>query len=101
GEVAQILGYDHAGEISRHEHLTSAPPFRTALLYEALYKTPISVLFPAAFEQAKEEVETRLKSILDVLKESAATGREAAQIARKLEWAWERENIDACCLFHS
>lgn len=100
-EVAHILGYDHPGEISRHEHFTSAPPFRAALQYEALYKTPISILFPEAFEMAKLEVESRLRSLLEVLKQSTAKGREAALIARKLEWAWERENMDSCCLFHS
>jgi transcriptional regulator with XRE-family HTH domain len=100
-EVARVLGYDHPGEISRHEHLTSAPPFRAALQYEALYKTPVSILFPDAFEKAKEEVEARLKSLLEVLKQSTASGREASRIARKLEWAWERENVDSCCLFHS
>jgi len=101
GEAAHILGYDHAGEVSRHEHLTSAPHFRMALRYEALYKTPISQLFPAAFEEEKAFIETRLKNFLDVLKESSATGPEAALIARKLVWAWERDNKETCCLFHS
>jgi transcriptional regulator with XRE-family HTH domain len=100
-EVAQILGYSHSGEVSRHEHLTSVPPFRAALQYEALYKMPISELFPAAFEQEKRAVEERLNGLLEALKESTATGREAALIARKFEWAWERENMQTGCLFHS
>lgn len=99
-EVAHLLGYGHAGEISRHEHLTSAPPFRVALQYEALYRMPLSTLFPGAFEEAKHEVEDRLKALIEQLKESTATGREAALIARKIEWAWERENLETSGLFH-
>ena len=99
-EVAEILGYGHPGEVSRHERLISAPPLKVALQYEALYRTPISVLFPDAFDEAKQRIDQRLTAILDRLKESSATGRAATLIARKFEWAWERENSVTGCLFH-
>jgi transcriptional regulator with XRE-family HTH domain len=100
-EVARILGYGHPGEISRHEHFTATPAFYAALQYEALYRMPVSALFPALAEKAKHEVDERLARYLDSLKESTATGREAALIARKLEWEWERDNMETCCLSHS
>src|ERR1700719_1471285 len=92
-EVASILSYDHGGEISRHERLSSLPSFRAALKYEALYRVPISKLFPAAFEDAKREVESHLAQLIEHLEENSTSGRQATLIARKIEWAWERENL--------
>lgn len=98
-EVAQIIGYDHGGEISRHERLASHPTLRAALRYEALYRAPIAKLFPGPFEEAKREVEGRLAALIETCKQSTATGREGATIARKIVWAWERENQDQGTLF--
>lgn len=99
-EVARILGYLHGGEISRHERKKVLPSLHIALRYEALYRAPISTLFPAQFEEAKQEIEQRLASLIDDCKQSTARGRAAAMIARKIEWAWERENRDNLSLFN-
>jgi len=98
-EVAHLLGYEHGGEISRHEQLSSFPPFIIALRYEVLYRAPISILFPGLFEEARKEVEDRLTTLIECCKQSTARGREGAMIARKLEWAWERENQERASLF--
>ena len=98
-EVAHLLGYAHGGEISRHERLSSLPPFKVALQYEALYRAPISILFPGLFEEAKREVEGKLAALIVRCHQSTAGGREGSMIARKLEWAWERENQEHSKLF--
>jgi hypothetical protein len=98
-EVAEIIGFDHGGEITRHEQLSSLPSLRAALRYEALYRAPIAKLFPGPFEEAKREVEGRLAAIIEQCKQSTATGKEGAAIARKMVWAWERENQNQGNLF--
>ena len=98
-EVAHLLGYTHGGEISRHERLSSLPPFKIALQYEALYRAPISILFPGLFEEAKKEVEGKLAALIERCNQSTARGREGSMIARKLEWVWERENEEHASLF--
>ena len=99
-DVARLLGYLHGGEISRHERKKVLPSLHIALRYEALYRVPISDLFPAQFEEAKREIEQRLASLIDDCKQSTARGRAAAMIARKIEWAWERENRESLNLFN-
>ena len=94
-----MLGYTHGGEISRHERLSSFPPFKIALRYEALYRAPISILFPGLFDEAKKEVEGKLATLIELCNQSTARGREGSMIARKLEWAWERENQEHGSLF--
>lgn len=89
-----LLGYPDEGQISRHERLQCSPPFRIALGYEAVFRVPVSKLFPAAFAEISEHVDARLKELEERLKQSTAKGRHAALIARKLEWMWERQNLD-------
>jgi transcriptional regulator with XRE-family HTH domain len=98
-EVATLLGYLHEGEISRHERLLSVPPFHVALAYEALYRVPVAEIFPGAYESRKQEVEVRLEKLMEDLHRRTAKGREGTMIARKLEWAWERENQEHASLF--
>lgn len=98
-EVADLLGYLHEGEISRHERLTTVPPFHIALAYQALFRVPVSEIFPGRYETAKHEVEARLEKMVEDLHQRTAKGREAAMIARKLEWIWERENQEHASLF--
>jgi transcriptional regulator with XRE-family HTH domain len=99
-EVANILGYLHEGEISRHERLLSIPPFHVALAYEALYRVPVAEIFPGTYESRKQEIEAKLARLVEALHERTARGREGAMIARKLEWVWERENQEHASLFN-
>ena len=98
-EMARIVGYEHGGEISRHERLSALPSLRAALAYEALFHTSVRLLFPALFEEIKRDVETRLAALIEGCHQSTVTGRAGALIARKLVWAWERANQDQSSLF--
>jgi transcriptional regulator with XRE-family HTH domain len=91
-ELGQLLGYPSEGTVSRHERLCSTPPFQVALGYEAVFRIPVSELFPGAFERIRQDVEARIAHMERKLQDSTAKGREAARIARKLEWIWERQN---------
>lgn len=91
-ELGQLLGYPSEGTVSRHERLCSTPPLHIALGYEAVFRVPISELFPGVYEHIHHAVEARIDSLKQQLQESAARGRAAARIARKLEWIWERQN---------
>ena len=91
-ELGQLLGYPSEGTVSRHERLCSTPPFQVALGYEAVFRVPVSELFPGALERIRQEVEQRIARMERQLQDSSAKGREAARIARKLEWIWERQN---------
>jgi hypothetical protein len=91
-ELGQLLGYPSEGTVSRHERLCSTPPFQVALGYEAVFRVPVAELFPGAFERIRQDVEERIARMERGLQDSSAKGREAARIARKLEWIWERQN---------
>ena len=80
--------------MSRHERSNSTPPFRVALGYEAIFRVPVSELFPGAYGTMKQAIEIRLAKMEHDLQQSGVKGRAAAMIARKLEWMWERRNPD-------
>jgi DNA-binding XRE family transcriptional regulator len=93
-EVAQLLGYTDQGPVSRHERLSSVPPLMTALSYQAIFRVPVSDLFLGAYEAMRQTIEDRLATMESTLQQSSAKGRNAAMIARKLEWMWERQNLE-------
>ena len=100
-ELARLLGYPDEGQVSRHERLYCVPPFQIALRYQAVFRVPISDLFPGAYETAKEAIEARLTQMEHDLHECSAKGRNAATIARKLEWMWERQNPELSDSIHA
>jgi hypothetical protein len=63
-----------------------------ALSYQAIFRVPVSELFPGAYEATRQTIEDRLAKMKDDLHQCSAKGRNAAMIARKLEWMWERGN---------
>jgi transcriptional regulator with XRE-family HTH domain len=93
-EVGLLLGNPDHGQLSRHERLFTMPSLLTALSYQAIFGIPISELFPGIYEAAKQGVEERLDKMKQEWQDSSAKGRKGAQVARKLEWSWERENPD-------
>jgi DNA-binding XRE family transcriptional regulator len=99
-ELAHLLGYPDQGPVSRHERLCCVPPLLIALSYQAIFRVPISDLFPGVYETAKQAIEERLEKLKDDLHQSSAKGRNAAMIARKLEWMWERENPEQSDSIH-
>jgi transcriptional regulator with XRE-family HTH domain len=93
-ELGVLLGYPDKGQVSRHERLTTMPSLLTALTYQAIFCVPISELFPGVYEAVKQSVEERLENLKEKWHGSEATGPNAELVARKLEWSWERNNLD-------
>lgn len=93
-EVACILGFRSGVPISRHERSKSVPDLLTALGYEAIFRLPISELFPGFYEAVAVGIEDRLATIESQLYRSTAKGQEAVPIARKLEFLVERKSAD-------
>jgi transcriptional regulator with XRE-family HTH domain len=91
-ELASIIGTLGPVGVSRHERSTAMPRFLVAVGYELVFNVPLAELFPGVYETLRSDIEARLSSLEEELHESTATGREAALIARKLEWLWERRN---------
>ncbi|HEY1757838.1 MAG TPA: hypothetical protein VGG72_20885 [Bryobacteraceae bacterium] len=95
-ELAEILGSLGEAGISRHEHVVTHPKFLIAVMgYEIVFRVPIADLFPGVYETVELGIETRLTILEQKLQQSTAKGREAALIARKLEWLWERRNSES------
>jgi DNA-binding XRE family transcriptional regulator len=93
-ELALLIGYPNEGSVSRHERLYCVPPFHIALGYEAVFRIPVSKLFPGGYFEISEGIEARIDELGSQLRNSTAKGRRAVQIARILEWMWERKNQD-------
>ena len=92
GELAKILGSVTVGQISRHERSISAPNLLAAFGYQVVFRQPVSDIFPGLYHAVEAGVEQRLAEFESELGSSEAKGRDAARIARQLEWLWEREN---------
>ncbi|HVB35589.1 MAG TPA: hypothetical protein VNJ52_14635 [Patescibacteria group bacterium] len=77
------------------------PPLRIALSYQAIFRVPVSDLFPGAYETTRQAIEERLARMESTLQQCSAKGRNAAMIARKLEWMWERQNPEQSDSIHA
>jgi len=93
-ELAHILGFRSGVPISRHERSESVPDLLTAFGYEAIFRVPITQMFPGLYETVELGIEERLTNMESELGQSAAIGREAIPVARKLEFLCERRNPD-------
>jgi transcriptional regulator with XRE-family HTH domain len=91
-DLAHILGFYSAVAISRHERSDSVPDLLTALGYEAIFRVPISELFPGMYQTVAVGIEERLAKMEDELHQSTAKGRNATPIARVLEFLVMRES---------
>lgn len=94
-ELAHLLGFRSEVPVSRHERSETVPNLLTALGYEAIFRVPVSELFPGLYETVNAGVEERLARIEAELHQSTAKGRRAASVARKLEFFWERNNLES------
>jgi DNA-binding XRE family transcriptional regulator len=63
GEVAYLLGDQGGAKVCRHERFFHEPGLQTALAYEAIFKCPVSELFPGLFEKTQREVKARAKEL--------------------------------------
>jgi transcriptional regulator with XRE-family HTH domain len=94
-ELGHILGFRSGAPISRHERSDAVPDLLTAFGYEAIFRVPISELFPGLYQAVEVGIEERLAEIEDELQQSTAKGREAVPVARKLEFFCERKNPES------
>ena len=62
-EVAYLLGTQSGAKVCRHERFIREPGLETALAYEAIFRRPVSELFPGLYEKIKMEVKARAKSL--------------------------------------
>jgi DNA-binding XRE family transcriptional regulator len=91
-ELAGLIGYLSEDAVMRHEQVASIPSLTIALAYEAIFRVPVSRLFPGVYEAVEERVDVRLAAMERRLQEKSAKDRDASAAARKLEWLWARRN---------
>ena len=91
-ELAHILGFRSKVAISRHERSDSVPDLLTALGYEAIFRVPISELFPGMYQTVAVGIEERLAKMENELHQSTSRGRNATPIARVLEFLVMRKS---------
>ena len=94
-QLARILGTVTPSQVSRHERSVTPPNLLTALGYQAVFRQPISEIFPGFYHAVEMAVSERIQELENELGNSAAKGRAAAPIARQLEWICERNNPDS------
>ena len=99
--VPGIVGLGKACEIARDEMASEATMLcglrdrLTAFGYEAIFRVPIAQIFPGLYETVELGIEERLAKIEDELGQSAAKGREAIPVARKLEFLCGRRSPES------
>lgn len=91
-EVANLLGFETAVPVFRHECSRTFPDLWAAIGYEIIFGVPISSQFPSLYRSVEPLVEKRILELKARLEAQSGKGRSAARIARKLEFFWEREN---------
>jgi transcriptional regulator with XRE-family HTH domain len=91
-EIEEILGTIGNRQVARHENARALPSFLTAIGYQIIFRASSAELFPGAYETVRLGVEERLVELQQRLQAKTATGRNAAEIARKLVWLEERKS---------
>jgi hypothetical protein len=93
--LASILGLVAGVTVSRHERENTIPILLVAIGYQVVFRASIEQLFPRTYEVVQQNIEARLSEFEAELHLMSVKGRKATEIARKLEWLWERRNPDA------
>jgi len=62
--------------------------------YEIIFRVPISLQFPTLYRSIEPVIEDRILRLKERLLEQPGKGPNVAREARKLEFLWERENVD-------
>lgn len=94
-DLALILGSVTASQISRHERSIAPPSLLTAFGYQAVFRMPVSDIFPGLYHTVEDGIEERMNQFEGELNNSTTKGRAAAPIARQLEWLYERINPES------
>jgi transcriptional regulator with XRE-family HTH domain len=90
-ELAEIAGLLTETQVARHERSNMLPSLMAALSYQAIFRTPITELFPGLYETIAQGIEERLSALEHALENSSARGSKANIIAIKLLWLNERK----------
>lgn len=93
-ELAELLGFETGVPVFRHECLRTFPDLRTALVYEIIFRVPISSQFQALYRSVEPVIEKRILELKGRLEALPGEGRDSARTARKLEFFWQRENCE-------
>lgn len=64
-QVALLLGHKDASMISHYEHGRALPPLTVALKLEIVYRAPVAFLFPAMYEEWKQQIRHKEESFAD------------------------------------
>lgn len=91
-DLAQLLGYGDEGPVSRQERGVIVPSLRMALAYEAIFRAPVSELFPSVYQTVERKIEAQLARFESRLGKKSAKDRNAAATAQKLQFMWARKN---------
>lgn len=89
-ELAEIIGFLSKTQVGRHERSEMLPSFMAALAYQAIFRVPITELFPGPYETLAQGIEERLSALEHTLQESSGRGSKAHITATKLVWLNER-----------
>jgi transcriptional regulator with XRE-family HTH domain len=90
-ELGRLMGYDDAGQVSRHERSKTAPPLIAAMAYEAIFGVPISLLFAGFHTNVTALIEANAAEFENDLKTRVGTGPATKIVAQKLEWLKTRK----------
>ncbi len=90
-ELAEIAGLLTETQVGRHERSNQLPSLMAALSYQAIFRIPITDLFPGLYESIAQGIEERLTALEHTLENSSARGNKANIIAIKLVWLNERK----------
>jgi hypothetical protein len=64
-----------------------------ALSYQAIFRIPITELFPSLYETIADGIEERLAALEHCLEDSSVRGNKANIVAIKLMWLNERKGL--------
>ena len=60
-EVTFLLGAHGGAKVCRHEQFLRVPNLETALAYQAIFRRPVSELFPGMYQRMEAQVQARAK----------------------------------------
>ena len=89
--LAEILGTVSESQVSRHERASGLPTILAALAYQAVFRMPVSEIFPGLYHTVELGIEERLNEIARTLSESlmddSIKGFIAWRASRSVNWA--------------
>jgi transcriptional regulator with XRE-family HTH domain len=79
-ELAEIAGLLTEMQVGRHGRSNQLPSLMAALSYQAIFRIPITELFPELYETIAQGIEERLSALEHILENSSARGNKANSI---------------------